>query len=256
MKNIMIEFLIRLKRFIIHRKFKLFTYQIIKDLEKNEKILKELDFDIEFIRSTLASNNLNYNDPKLSWHYHLFSAISKNKKKLKILEIGTHLGKFTNFLSKIFENSEIHSVDLPHNDDLFINSYFRNDLEYKKKFLKDRAINLKRDNISFYEMNSVNLINVFTSETFDIIWLDGDHSQQQVSIDTFSAYLLLKKGGLLICDDIMFQKNGKNRFKEADGFKSIHYLSKIKNLKTDYLVKRMHFSNAYYKKYISLTVKA
>ena len=123
----MIEFLIRLKRFIIHRKFKLFTYQIIKDLEKNEKILKELDFDIEFIRSTLASNNLNYNDPKLSWHYHLFSAISKNKKKLKILEIGTHLGKFTNFLSKIFENSEIHSVDLPHNDDLFINSYFRND---------------------------------------------------------------------------------------------------------------------------------
>ena len=99
-----------------------------------KKILKELDFDIEFIRLTLASNNLNYNDPKLSWHYHLFSAISKNKKKLKILEIGTHLGKFTNFLSKIFENSEIHSVDLPHNDDLFINSYFRNDLEYKKNF--------------------------------------------------------------------------------------------------------------------------
>ena len=44
MKNIMIEFLIRLKRFIIHRKFKLFTYQIIKDLEKNEKNIKRIRF--------------------------------------------------------------------------------------------------------------------------------------------------------------------------------------------------------------------
>ena len=72
MKNKIIEYLIRLKRFLRHRKFELITYHTTKDLEKNEKILKELDFDLEFIRSILASSDLNYNDPKLSWHYLFF----------------------------------------------------------------------------------------------------------------------------------------------------------------------------------------
>ena len=45
-------------------------------------------------------------------------------------------------------------------------------------------------------MNSLDLLNKFEKEFFDIIWLDGDHTNPQVTIDTFSAFHILKKDGI------------------------------------------------------------
>lgn len=42
-------------------------------------------------------------------------------------------------------------------------------------------------------MNSFDLLENFDKEMFDVIWLDGDHTNPQVSMDVISAYYLLKK---------------------------------------------------------------
>ena len=67
--------------------------------------------------------------------------LKENLKKIdKILEIGTHYGRFTNFLSEIFPNSQIISIDLNENDQSFISSYDREDSKKLSKFLEVRKI--------------------------------------------------------------------------------------------------------------------
>jgi predicted O-methyltransferase YrrM len=39
---------------------------------------------------------------------------------------------------------------------------------------------------------------------FDLIYVDGDHSSKQVSLDILNSWNSLKKGGYLILDDFMW----------------------------------------------------
>ena len=164
------------------------------DLEINEKHLINLSIDKKQIITTFKNFDLDYYDELLSWHYHLFAGLSKNLNNLNILEIGTHIGHFTRFISEIFDTSTVYSVDLHRESKLFKNIKYDLDDEDKRNiFLKQRSINLKKKNIRFIEMNSFDLLNQFDKEMFDVIWLDGDHTNPQVSMDVISAYYLLKK---------------------------------------------------------------
>ena len=72
-----------------HKNLKYLTYNSQIDFESNEKLLTDLGYDLEYTKQILSSENLDYFDKELSWHYHIFSALSKKKEKLKLLEIGT-----------------------------------------------------------------------------------------------------------------------------------------------------------------------
>jgi len=244
---------------IIYQSIKYKSYKYLyynENLDKviNEKNLINISVNKQKIVSTLKTYDLDYNDPKLSWHYHLFAGLSNNNDNLNILEIGTHLGELTNFISNVFKSSKIYSIDLDQKDSLFINSYNRENEIDRNNFLRKRSINLNQKNINFTEMNSFDLLSHFDQNKFDIIWLDGDHTNPQVSMDVLSAYHLLKKNGILITDDIVFDLNIRSSHL-VQGLQPIKYLSDIKKLKTFYFVKRVYRRNAFVKKFISFSIK-
>ena len=42
------------------------------------------------------------------------------------------------------------------------------------------------------------------SENFDLIYVDGDHASEQVSLDINNSWKILNKGGYLILDDYLW----------------------------------------------------
>ena len=59
--------------------------------------------------------------------------------KKKILEIGTHKGEFTNFISKMFLSSNIYTIDIPIDHQNFKNSYSRKNIKsYNHIYFKNR----------------------------------------------------------------------------------------------------------------------
>ena len=215
----------------IRNSFKHLFYNINIDIKSNDKNLSRVNLDKNYINKTLAKFGYNSLDFNLSYHYHLFAGLSKNSNKKKIIEIGTHVGNFTNFISKNFKFSKIYTCDLNSSNKLLTNK-----------------------NIFFKKMNSFELLKIFKKNYFDIIWLDGNHFNPQVTMDVISAYYLLKKNGVLICDDIFLDKKYTTK-NSTDGYKPISYLGKIKKVKTTYFVKRFSKINAYRKKYISYSIK-
>ena len=80
------------------RNLKCIFYNRSNDLNYNIDVFNSLGFDLEKIKSDLANNGLEYLKEDLSWQHHIFLGLKK--EKMNILEIGTHDGSFTSFLSK------------------------------------------------------------------------------------------------------------------------------------------------------------
>ena len=159
---------------------------------------------------------------KYKFNYAIFELLSKKylNENLKILEIGTFDGFFSKYLSQIFPKSQITTIDLKTTDNRFVGSYKRQDKEYLNRFLERRALNLKNNNIKFIETDSVFLPTIFKEKTFDLIWVDGDHSYPVVEKDIYNSYSLAKKGGYVVIDDV--SKIETNR-KSSEGSSSASY---------------------------------
>ena len=249
-KNILRKVLSLIK----YRSFKYRSYNIKNDLKSNEFFFSKLGYDIEFVKKILNDNNLNYYDENISWHYHIFSALAKEQKKLRLLEIGTSRGDFSRFLAKVFKNSTIITIDLNEKNQQFVNSYGREEIEERKKFIQIRNQNIKNNNIEFYEMDSFSLIEKFEKKSFDLIWIDGDHLDPQCTIDIFSSIYLLKPNGIILCDDIIKFKY-KNEYVSNELFKTLNSLENKNIIKNIFFAKRCNKINAFRKKYISMSFK-
>ena len=229
-----------------------------KDLEFNEKSLVNLGFSLKRIKHNLEKNGMDYYNEDLSWHHHIFAGFKNNDKKLKILEIGTGRGNFTNFLSNIFPNSHITTFDLPSNSKEFFKFGKGDNLKFRREYVKQRNKNIKKKNISFIAADSFNLLEKFNKNTFDLIWVDGDHSNPQCAIDIFQSILLLKKKSVIITDDIIkeysYNKYYKNYYQYISGFLNLKKLEEKKILKNYYFIKRIRNTNAIIKKYIAYSI--
>lgn len=161
---------------------------------------------------TLIKKNLDFNSRDSgmsSEHEVIFSSLSlsKNKSITDILEIGTFDGFNALLLSNLFPNSNIDTIDLPENDDDFINFYNRKD--NISKFIQDRNIILsKNKNINFSPLNSLKLLNY--KKKYDLIWIDGAHGYPVVCIDIINSLHILKENGLILCDDVHLKLNQSN----------------------------------------------
>jgi predicted O-methyltransferase YrrM len=245
----------------IGRKYK--NYNSKNDLKYNEDLLSSLELDVKFIKSILNKYGLNYDDQKLSWHHHLFAGLKKrfeerNTNIDKILEIGTYDGGFTSFLSKIYPDAEIITIDLDDESHAFTSSYGREEEKKLIKFLEIRKNNLDNKNIKFIQMSSLELENNFKYESFDLIWIDGDHLNPQVTIDIFQCLKLIKKNGFICVDDILkddaiLKKGVKKKYISCDSFKTLEYFNNLEYLKTNYLLKRVTKRNFEGKKFISIS---
>ena len=233
------------------------NYDLSKDLNYNENLFKLLKFDIEKIKSQLNSLEFQYHSTSLSWHYHLFVGLKDyfGNKKIDILEIGTFNGNFSNFISKLYNESHITTIDLDVNDNQFIITYGREEKEKLDEFLKLRNKNLNRKNINFIKLNSLNIKKYFNEKKFDLIWVDGDHLNPQVTIDIINSLDLLNNDGIICVDDvIMDYKYKKNKYLSNESFFTLKYLEDNGLIKNYYLIKRIIITNAKKKKYISISM--
>jgi predicted O-methyltransferase YrrM len=77
------------------------------------------------------------------------------------------------------------------------------------KFLNQRKIYLDKKNIIFIKDNSLNIKNYFNSKKFDLIWIDGDHSNPVVTIDIINSLDLINDKGIILNDDVTINKKSK-----------------------------------------------
>ena len=96
----------------------------------------------------------------------------------------------------------ITTIDLNNNDEVFINSYGRNEKENLDQFFKIIEKNISNKNINFINLNSTNIKKYFYGKKFDLIWIDGDHLNPQVTIDIIYSFDLLNEDGVICIDDI------------------------------------------------------
>jgi predicted O-methyltransferase YrrM len=137
-------------------------------------------------------------------------------KELHILEIGSFEGKSTVwFLDNILQNknSTITCVDPWMNysqDQDSLNSYFKEENEWDLNERKTKEIFLHnivesgdsgkviiRQGFSDKVLPSL----ITEQKTYDIIFIDGNHTAPYVMMDSVMSWPLLKKGGIMIFDD-------------------------------------------------------
>ena len=194
--------------------FKYFGLNREEGIKKLTLIKKDLDFKSK--DSGMSSE-----------HEVIFSSLSlsKNKSITDILEIGTFDGLNALLLSNLFPNSNIDTIDLPENDDDFINFYNRKD--NISKFIQDKNIILsKNKNINFFPLNSLKLLN--HKKKYDLIWIDGAHGYPMVCIDIINSLHILKENGLILCDDVHLNLNQINSDKMYHSIASYETLNELK----------------------------
>ncbi len=153
---------------------------------------------------------VSYSEKRGMWSEHLllFASIATSDRAISnILEIGTFNGETAQILCALFPSSQIITVDLPFSEIEKTKMY-----EYETKnaqLVLKRNENLKLlPSIKFLEMNSLMLMN--TSISFDLIWIDGDHSYPVAAIDIANAVRMLNPDGIAICDDVLLDaRDGK-----------------------------------------------
>jgi len=222
----------------------------------NENIFDLLDFNKNEVAKILNKHGYSYDDSNLSWHHHIFAGWSefrnRNSMKVKnILEIGTHDGAFAHFLSNLFNESTVYTIDLPRDDQQFVNTYDRETSDNLSKFLKVRDENLNQKNIKFIELNSIHILSYFSDMKFDAIWIDGDHHDPQVTIDLVNCMKLVNSDGIMCNDDVIQSKDHeKDAQVSNESFKTLQHLEKNNMLKSQFIVKRTRNNNP--RKYISV----
>lgn len=164
-----------------------------------------LDYEagIRITRKYFESTNTVRED--ISQHYELFAAMSSSITPNVVLEIGTFEGRFTRFLSHLFRDSRIITLDLPlqsHNtgqqsSDIMrhYNAKFESEAELRRKLLRDCP------NVTQLELDSSHLYSAEFSA--DLIWVDGDHRFPVVSWDFLNCLRFLHPQGMLAVDDIL-----------------------------------------------------
>lgn len=183
-----------------------------------------------------------YSERNGMWSEHLilFASISESTYKISnILEIGTFNGETARILSELFPHSEITTIDLMFEEILETKMYKYETNE--KKLINSRIRNLESlPNVKFIEMNSLNLIE-FT-DSFDLIWIDGDHDYPIASIDIANAVRLLSPNGIGICDDV-YAKDTKANIggRSIASLQTLMAMSKSKLIEYTLFQKRVGF---------------
>ena len=185
--------------------------------------------NLETLKKKIFSN-LNGKMGLNSEHEVIFSSISikKNTVVKDILEIGTFDGFNSLLLSNLFPNSKVDTIDLPENDEDFINCYDRKKI--LKNFVDKRNKILSYSkNINFIPVNSLNLLNY--KKKYDLIWIDGAHGYPVVCIDIINSLHLIKENGLILCDDVILNLNHGNSSKMYASIASFETLNELKKQK-------------------------
>jgi predicted O-methyltransferase YrrM len=128
-------------------------------------------------------------------HWSRILADYKNKPDVHYLEVGVYEGRA---LIWMLENVLTHSTA-----NATVIDIFPEDLE--ERFLKNLNLSGFADKVTVIKGSSQIELKNLAPNTFDIIYIDGDHSAPAVLTDAVLSWLLLKEGGILIFDDYKYK---------------------------------------------------
>lgn len=201
--------MIRLFGFLAYRNFgnRYFSKAQVSLIKDQEARFRNLGLNrdkgivkLNYVLSKVYGKPYSERNGMWSEHLILFASISESTYKISnILEIGTFNGETARILSELFPHCKITTIDLIF-EEILENKMYKYETN-EKKLINSRIRNLESlPNVKFIEMNSLNLIE-FT-DSFDLIWIDGDHDYPVASIDIANAVRLLSPNGIGICDDV------------------------------------------------------
>tara|TARA_Y100000768_G_scaffold388799_1_gene387298 strand:- start:2959 stop:3792 length:834 start_codon:yes stop_codon:yes gene_type:complete len=200
--------------------------------------------NLNFVKKNLAKN-FDINREMSSEHEVFFSSLSLNKGHSinEILEIGTFDGFNALLLSKLFKKTNIDTIDLPENDEDFINFYDRKNKV--NKFIQDRDdILSKNEDIKFFTLNSLKLLN--HKKKYDLIWIDGAHGYPIVCIDIINSLHILNENGIIVCDDVhknLNQIDSDKMYHSIASYETLNELNKENLIKFKLIYKRLDPKN-------------
>jgi predicted O-methyltransferase YrrM len=174
---------------------------------RNAKRINELTEFRGFANERLQITHdwFSHNIPVWSW---VFEKNLKADAELRILEIGSFEGLSTNYLLDKFPRATVRCVDT-----------WLGSPEHKNH-------NNSADNIDFSQVNNRFIANTENyrnrvqtavgtsleffstlnpSELFDLVYVDGSHEADDVLVDAVLSFKHLRKGGILIFDDYLWQ---------------------------------------------------
>jgi len=164
----------------------------IKNIFIKSKIKYEKKKHKIFLSKKIISND--YFSANAFYFYDLLIKLPKN---FKYLEIGSYEGNSALYVSTNFPESNVTCVDL-----------WEGVEEYEGK---DFSIIEKNFDFNLKGLNNINKIkstsdNFFIKNKiiFDFIYIDGNHKFDYVFRDCENAWRFLNKGGILVCDDYIW----------------------------------------------------
>lgn len=190
-------------------------------------IFRKFSFlDKKYYNKYLSENKNNLNFKKKGeysqdWFSYNIKYISRvlykyelNKKNIEILEIGSYEGLSTVFFLSVLKNSKIHCVDpfmdFIENKDKDFNQVYRNFINNTKIF---------KDRIELFKVDSDNYFKELKMKEFDLIYIDGSHHADNVFKDAENSFKHLKKKGLIIFDDFMWDYHKEVNLNPIGGIK-------------------------------------
>ena len=118
-----------------------------------------------------------------------------------------------------------------------------------ENFFNEKKKNLIHSNINFIKLNSTKLLKEFNDIKFDIIWIDGDHYNPQVTMDIMNSMQLTHEQSIICVDDICIEDYKKN-YASNESFLTLKNLENNQILK-NYFIYKIVISNQNPVKFVS-----
>jgi len=185
-----------------------------------DKITGELDFKYKGDK-----------DFQLAFHRIAFSGLAVSGfQPQNILELGTNRGETAIFLSKLFPDANIVTVELPSDDPIYKEIPTENSRLIEERNLMCADL----PNVTCLRHNTAFLAGLDLPK-FDLIWLDAGHHYPEIAWDHFYCLGKLAPNGWLFSDDVVLPgKTDGNKIFEV----IMYYNNRISNGKFKYLLTR------------------
>ena len=192
--------------FLIQKFFNIFIKKKIKSFKKRNQI---------FLKNKRITNDY------FSMHsYNFFKYLNFLEGNFNYLEIGTYEGNSAMFVANTFPKSKVYCVDNWNKTEEYGDQNFdivEKNFDYNTSSFNN-ILKFKNNSDDFFKKNNT---------LFEVIYIDGYHRDFQVLKDCRNAWKILKKDGLLICDDYIW--NFYENIKENPCYSINKFMDEIKN---------------------------
>lgn len=192
--------------FLIQKFFNIFIKKKIKSFKKRNQI---------FLKNKRITNDY------FSMHsYNFFKYLNFLEGNFNYLEIGTYEGNSAMFVANTFPKSKVYCVDNWNKTEEYGDQNFdivEKNFDYNTSSFNN-ILKFKNNSDDFFKKNNT---------LFEVIYIDGYHKDFQVLKDCRNAWKILKKNGLLICDDYIW--NFYENIKENPCYSINKFMDEIKN---------------------------